>query len=717
MEWELKRFVDSILRCRQYDLDNIGRNMRPRLKYVSPSSVVNPSFWNKLTELKLDVDRLEETERPLWGYMHFINNDNLPTTFVEVDSTSFNDEFNSQNIYIPLYGKIANKNTIEQFRQCNKLTFLQREGAQLFEKIVSGEALDEPGVLNCFVILAYADLKKYSYRFWFAFPVLNKVFIERLQTHRISNEFTKDERLLILNEFMKLDNMQKPYFLVDTRITSRKKQLSVRPIADIINISWRMWTYIYFGFLNISSNKNTVGSQLRNFVALIGYYCPYLEETNQKFLALRCKRETEGPEGSQISIEHSSVHTLRIPWVSEHDRRSCTGWEKNFQDKLGPKLANMRNLLDPLKLAEGSVDLNLKLMKWRAVPDIDLEKIKDTKCLLLGSGTLGCSVARSLLAWGVRYITLVDSATVSFSNPVRQSLFTYEDSVKMRIKSEAAAERLRDIFPGVISKGVHLTIPMPGHSVGPDLVPQVTDNIERLIDLIKCADIIFLLMDSRESRWLPAMLGNFFGKTVINAAVGFDSYLVMRHGYKNEAAGAPSTSEVNGYRIIQGHNLGCYFCNDVRAPGDTMSNRTLDQQCTVSRPGVAQIASALAVELAVSILQHKEGHNAPAFYKMSNQGDERNPEAENPGLLGLVPHSIRGFLSHYEQIIPATLKYNQCVACSDFVLEEYRNRGMEFLFLVFNSSKHLEDVTKLTDMFSQLNPDDVLVELDDETSD
>lgn len=41
-------------------------------------------------------------------------------------------------------------------------------------------------------------------------------------------------------------------------------------------------------------------------------------------------------------------------------------------------------MLDPAQLAQQAVDLNLRLMRWRAAPDLNLPVLARTKCLLLG---------------------------------------------------------------------------------------------------------------------------------------------------------------------------------------------------------------------------------------------------------------------------------------------------------------------------------------------
>ena len=68
----------------------------------------------------------------------------------------------------------------------------------------------------------------------------------------------------------------------------------------------------------------------------------------------------------------------------------------------------------------------------------------------------------------------------------------------------------------------------------------------------------------------------------MNAALGFDSFVVMRHGVKSsfsdEAVASASAGDAGAgamagacagafTKVIPGNQLGCYFCNDVVGPG------------------------------------------------------------------------------------------------------------------------------------------------------
>jgi ubiquitin-like modifier-activating enzyme ATG7 len=61
----------------------------------------------------------------------------------------------------------------------------------------------------------------------------------------------------------------------------------------------------------------------------------------------------------------------------------------------------------------------------------------------------------------------------------------------------------------------------------------------------------------------------------ITAALGYDSYLVMRHGAGPgiNCEGSDliaSTDELSTKDALGRQRLGCYFCNDVVAPVDVM---------------------------------------------------------------------------------------------------------------------------------------------------
>jgi ubiquitin-like modifier-activating enzyme ATG7 len=53
--------------------------------------------------------------------------------------------------------------------------------------------------------------------------------------------------------------------------------------------------------------------------------------------------------------------------------------------------------MDPKQRISEARDLNNNLMRWRVAEGIDLEGIKRGKVAILGMGTLGCGVVRTLM--------------------------------------------------------------------------------------------------------------------------------------------------------------------------------------------------------------------------------------------------------------------------------------------------------------------------------
>jgi ubiquitin-like modifier-activating enzyme ATG7 len=64
--------------------------------------------------------------------------------------------------------------------------------------------------------------------------------------------------------------------------------------------------------------------------------------------------------------------------------------------------------------------------------------------------------------------------------------------------------------------------------------------------------------------------------------------------------------------------------------------------------------------------------------------------------MGLLPHQIRGYLTHYNNLVLTGHAYSKCTACSATVLDAYARDGYAFLRQVFNNPSFLEDLTGLT---------------------
>jgi len=130
--------------------------------------------------------------------------------------------------------------------------------------------------------------------------------------------------------------------------------------------------------------------------------------------------------------------------------------------------------------------------------------------------------------------------------------------------------------------------------------------------------------------------------------------------------------------------------------------RTLDQQCTVTRPGLSMMASALAVELAAVTLHHKSRQ----FAGVSGQD-------EDCAGLGMLPHQIRGFLSSFQLNVVVGHAFPQCTACSETVLNEYRSKGFDFILEVLNQPLCLERLTGLDKLHATAETAVVDWDLDD----
>ena len=591
--------------------------MATKIKMIHPKPMLTVGFYTEYQNKILNEYKFENAIKPVYCFYE-PKEDN---TFLRFEEYSFDISKNPQvtGKIFALEGLLVHYATQDSYNKTENL-----------EKVFNN--LKETQNKYQFILFIYGDLKTFLFRFKFVL-LHNKGADYKIS--KIKKELEPDFQKK-LNE---LSEKNKDKINEDFAYLLSEDTLLLYDINSEINT---IPTLIKNALYKFGSDKITSIILLKNIEK---------DLTFKNSLFLTIQNVSIIPIEKEIETIQSSVHELEASTV------------------------DLKAMFNPETIAENAVDLNINLMKWRMCPYLNTEIIRTQKYLLVGAGTLGCHVSRALLGWGARHITFIDNGKVSYSNPVRQSLYTFEDSknVGNNFKALLAAEKLKKIFPMVDAKGFNITIPLPGRTlIDKEAKEEYLKNLEILENQIKDCDIMFLLTDSRESRWYPTVIAKAFNKLVITAAIGFDSYLVMRHG-NNE------------------NKLGCYFCTDISTPGDTSGNRTLDQQCTISRPGVSMICSGLACELAMSCC-----NNA------LNRGDKDDD----------IPHQLRGNLINYEMQQFNFIYNTNCVACSDNIVKRYKEDREGFALGVMNDPYFIETTCGIHELIKNIK-----IDKDDDTDD
>ena len=616
--------------------------------------IFEPAFWSQLGDYKLHTLALSDEPHDIAGYYNPYHSYQSPVMYLDAQHEGYRwsgySAVPSSMCACP--GTVVCLNTRESLCSGDVKSHSAPVAQRMWDSIVDGRSLRTPSSLCHFILLVYCDLKSYKYYYRIASPVLQPK--EGVCIASSQSLLGLDPGACHVLESMLRERSGTPCCIL-MRNDSGWRSVALEEMKESIGWGHSEKEEVHVVFWDSCGIQEYPGWALRNMLVLVAY------QFRRRNVSVLCMRS----DSKSIKYDMSMRFDVLLPVVSSMDDvKVVHAWEALHVVDLGQSL-------DPKQLAVSAVDLNIQLMKWRALPSLDTKALSQKKCLLLGAGTLGCSVARALLGWGVQHITFVDNGRVSFSNPVRQSLFTYNDCLDGgRWKAEAAAAAVKDIHPCVRATGVRLDIPMPGHFVSED---ETRENSKTLAALIEGHDVVFLLLDTREARWAPTVMGAAMNKITITAALGFDSYLVMRHGSSSP------------------QKLGCYFCNDIVAPRNSTKDRSMDQQCTVARPGLSGICGSLAVELVTSILQHPLGYNAPA----STSTEDEDGDASSP--LGKVPHMIRGALTGFSQECFVGSAFELCPACGPRIISDYQSRKEEMILDAVNDVDYLERVSGLLD--------------------
>lgn len=404
------------------------------IKFQSLSSAVDVSFWQELGKRKINVYQLSDAAVPVFASYTVSTSKNPVGRMSMAGDTSFEEQRRDWNLnHIPSTGTLKNTNTIEEFQALNKNAIITDCGDRIFQAISDGRAVKNPQLLNQFLLVTFADIKTHKFYYWFGFPAIvpsslsfsYAVFPSFYAsaprdkgTLAIREAFSDGEIHQLLDAWSAFAAKKQGYFVVRVERSSKgeeEKEKTARitlhridEYLQLIGIAGenRPSVELLLGFLDPCHLEEAPGWPLRNFLLLAA---TALNVSSTRVLCFRdvaaaVSRQNATSSSSTtsaladvtygsivLSIDMKSTVAPTVPSTassasateSSSSSSPCsykvTGWEANARGNMGPRLVDLSSFLDDKMMAASTADLNLKLMRWRMLPQLDLDGMATLK--------------------------------------------------------------------------------------------------------------------------------------------------------------------------------------------------------------------------------------------------------------------------------------------------------------------------------------------------
>lgn len=240
---------------------------------------------------------------------------------------------------------------------------------KIWDAINDGSIYSCPSLLASFVVLSFADLKKYKFSYWFAFPAIHSKPLWKFaggEGGGSSRNLTSQESTTLVDAVQtwryEVDARQYGFFLAKKVPTSSKNGDNPGSPTrvgddDELDFEWRISTLsgyeadffkgsreqdCFVCFADPSNYDNAPGWVLRNLLALVQRRWKLKKVQLIRYRDIHSKRD----QGRSVVM---SLETDGGPAGSEDTTAlpKITGWERNAAGKLSGRNVDLKEYMDP----------------------------------------------------------------------------------------------------------------------------------------------------------------------------------------------------------------------------------------------------------------------------------------------------------------------------------------------------------------------------------